>query len=85
MDDEDIINEKFETLNRDSIIFENIDEELLKASNALKKEIQVLKEDNKNLQLENKNLRHEKCILKQELRTMQTKRKLFLEGKKHLF
>lgn len=72
--DEDIINEKFEILNRDSIVFENNREKLFENP---EKEIQYLKEKNKKLELENNNLKNNIFLLKEELHTLKTKKQLF--------
>lgn len=49
MDDDDIINEKLKTLNRDSIAFEKTRKKLFEIPNALEKEIEHLKDKNKTL------------------------------------
>ncbi|KAM0726176.1 hypothetical protein ACS0PU_008257 [Formica fusca] len=85
MDDEDIIiNEKLETLNRDSIAFEKTREKLFeipasRPNFALESEIQCLKDENKKLQFENNNLKSDIFVLKEELHTLKTKKQLFPE------
>lgn len=82
MDDEDIINEKLETLNRANKAFEKTQEKLFEIPIALQKENQDLKHENEKLQLEKNRLKNDILLLKKELHTLKTKKQLFPKEKR---